>query len=1009
MAPEKDDRVENSKDNNLSNDGIPIYDRLAEQKSNNADNQDKLRKQEDQGIPNPNTKDKSFKDSLHNDLGQPQAPGLAGQQQFGNGDSVQPPITSTNNQTPNYHGNIPNQSSEVLGAANDGNNPSLYDSPATTTSSSGSKNPALAALAQEEGHPVTGSAQDNSEENEPSGKSNNSSQTNPQTNDEVSDKVGKGFSVGNAGLATTGGTLGIMKFITTTVKNRKGLVFGGIGGTIGILVFVISLGAIADLALNHIASDLLGYESKVERKMETDIAKKLMKKVVCIALPSGCKNTAGDPEENNKITNADAQKAAANGETLTQDMADFKFNDPNVQAAFARAGININTDSAGNLVSITDANGNNITQDLTSNDQAFKAVSDAFPEWEVGQRTLFSNLLTEQAKASFEGISPDTADNKVENAVSQDVSQGASSNEIDLSTSESNQNPSPADNNGNPPKITQSGTDTQKAGDVLNQAEATVKNAEASGSTGPEALAKAMSDLKDKVTKGFFIVGLVATLCQIEESIDKAAVTRVPEIMSLLIRHGATLLSLTSEKNAGTLTAGQVNGVMTMLEGDPTAPLNSNASKPFSASAAWQRATGGITNTNPKDINTASYTPDISPASLPVANAGQSIVTEVQSVLNFTGISTICSALTSSFGFLIQGAFGIIQIFADISSVGLAQVVTSSAFMGGQTFLSNVVVPQVLQYFSPIGLNGKESSVQWLNNSDAGLNLAFGTYSRRLGALPQTNSEANTLTSQAQTAQTIADSEQSFSNRMFAISNPDSLVSHLANYLPVGIGSDISSFEGYFSSLPSILEHTVADIFGNHSALAATTPTNPGQPYDITQYGLASNQIEQFDPIANEQNLFTPRTFRDNNVTYSFKPIDALGNPNTLVVNTNGDELASNGTQLETNDLLHCFVDSYATIYTMYVQDQPGSNCSGIGLYDYPGYKPQGSNNIIQNLNENIIPTIYCNYLGISSQQTSCINIMRGMAVANNDALRFSQYLGDVQVMNNYTSMLTNQ
>jgi hypothetical protein len=754
----------------------------------------------------------------------------------------------------------------------------------------------------------------------------------------ISDQVGKGFAMaGPEAAVATKVASKIRQSLRLTVKEHKGLVFGGAGGIIGIIIFIFGLAGVADLALNHFTATFLGYESKTEKTVEDKIAKSLMQRMICRALPLGCKNKNGNPQENDKATPNTAeeeQQAAAQGETLTEDMDKFSLTSTSVKDALAKAGITVETDGSGNFAGLRDANGNNITESIATDDNAFNELSKALPEWEVGQRDLFRSLLTEEAGATWEPMPQGTSEDKVPEAMESDVSQGASSTEIDQAVSETNQSNAGTDKNGNPLPPDQVGTEVQDAGNKIATAENAVVQAENAGESGSAALSQGLDVLKSGfkgLGSSLFIAGFIATLCHLEQAIAMAANARIPEIMTLLIRHGTTLLSLTSEKNAGQLTAGQVDGVMSMIQGDPNAPAGSDASKPATASAAYQRATGGIVDTNPKDINTASYTPPISPSSLPVKNAGQVIVDDISSVLKETGANYICSALLSPFGFFIQAGLGVIQVIGDGVSGGVAQVGITAALVGANTTLNQIVLPQILQYFAPIGLNGREDSVQWANNTDAGLNLAFGNYSRRLGGLPQRNSEANTSFSQAKASEVLANSAQSFSDRMFAVSNPDSLVSHLADYLPIGLGNSISSFAGYFSSFPETIAHTFSSIF-THSTLAAAETANPGVPYDITQYGLSDNQIEQYDPIANEQYLFSPVTPGSN-----IRLIDVLGNPNTLTVDSSGNELKSNG-QYQTQDLLHCFVDSYSALYqnTQGVQ----SNCNGIGIYDYANNRP---------------------------------------------------------------------
>ena len=148
------------------------------------------------------------------------------------------------------------------------------------------------------------------------------------------------------------------------------------------------------------------------------------------------------------------------------------------------------------------------------------------------------------------------------------------------------------------------------------------------------------------------------------------------------------------------------------------------ASLPFTSSAAWQRATGGVVS---------SSTPDMDDSVRPAANAGSKIVDDINALVNPLGGNLVCRLVTSWVGGVIQGFAGVAQFIADDSTFGFAEGATIAAVSGFQAMLKYTLIPSIIKYFTPIGIDGREDSVQQINNSDAGLNLAFGDYSRKLG------------------------------------------------------------------------------------------------------------------------------------------------------------------------------------------------------------------------------------------------------------------------------------
>lgn len=809
----------------------------------------------------------------------------------------------------------------------------------------------------------------NQEKQSPDKKSVLSSSAESSTALSQAEKLGKGYSAPvNKSISKSKNILGT---IFQGAKNHPKTV--GIGMVGGILGTIVLIGAffLATYKLTSIASTLLRYESKIERRVEDKVAQKIFQKIIDKV------KTKNNPQQEEE-----AKTAEAEGETITSDIETFNITDPQIIEDLAKAGVTVELDNAGNFVGLKNASGQDITEEVATNEELFNNIAENLPEWDAGQVTLFRNLMTDHAGSTFDPIPPDTPEDKVQQTFEDDVA-GTEAPSSSLTPQESDKEPSANDTNPQDALSAAQGTDVGgQVGAAVNAA----SQAAESGASTPSALAKGVSTLKGAFTDPIFLAGFASMLCSVEKSVAKASSHRVPTISDLLIRHATSLLSVADEQKSGALSSGQAGKIAQIFSGDSSIkPTKSDprpeASLPFNDSATWQEATGGTVNTNPKS---SSYTPGIQSSALPTENAGSHIVNEINTLLKFSGGEITCKVLTSPFGFIAQTFAGIIQIAGDIGSFGTSQAVFSAAIISGQQFVNNVVLPDLLEYFTPIGLNGGEDAVQWLNNSGAGMNLAFNDYARRLGAEPVANTEANQQFAEATSADNLANQQESLSNRLFAFSNPNSLFSKLAIDLPIGFDASITHFSRIFLQLPTIVIHDFATIFAGKFTFAQSPIVNPGQGYDITQYTFTNNELNNwYDPISNEQYLFS-------NVSAdgkSIERINALGNPNTYVESQTGDT--------NYNDLLHCFVDSYTILQTV-----PGANnnCGDIGIYDSA---QQPYNNLPTN---QTVVNIYCNALGNPS---NCSSIVQPQI--NNDLERFRQYLIDLQVVKNYVSLTNNK
>ncbi|HVC36347.1 MAG TPA: hypothetical protein VNE40_02800 [Candidatus Dormibacteraeota bacterium] len=755
---------------------------------------------------------------------------------------------------------------------------------------------------------------------------------------------------------------------------RKSLVGGGIGG--GIIVLIIfGMSAIIPYELVHIEKTLIAYESKVEQRFEKRAAQKVLQKVVCWHLKAGCKNIPGD----NKPSAAEDRTAQADGENLSTEMENFDFTDPVVIADLAKVGYTVVIDpSTGEFNGLKNAEGQDVTQEIGNNGVVFSDLETALPEWSVGQEISFRPVMIDEAGVSFSGL-PDTQNDDVQKTIEGKIVNGASGDELVTANEEETGGQPPA-NDTNANDLTQY-TDANNQSGALGKALDAANQAASNGATGETAVEAGVKSFD--FGNPIFLTSIASTACGLEKDVSHASSTRVPKIMSLLIRHGNLVLTLADQLKAGKLTGHEVKQVMKIFNGDPSAKPNSNgtpseASLPFTSSAAWQRSTGGLVSNNTPDINTSS---------LPTQNSGTKIFGKLRGILNKSGATFSCHALTSPFGFIIQGFAGVFQIAADGFSFGTAQVAFTAGIIAVQQGIQHFVLPDIIRYFTPYGINGSENSVQFLNNADAGLFLSFSNYSRRIGGIPLTTPQADNLTAMASHESLVAFNQLPWINRMFDTSNPISLVSRLASDVPQSLGQVASSTVSYFTNITRTIPHYAAAIFLLDKVSALNNTTYPGDPYGATQYAFMDNEINKYDPVQNEQYLFSNVSV-DNN---SARRIDILGNPNTYTDNPSGDQ--------NNNDLLHCFVDSYILLADSVDGSTSAAKkfCGNIGTYDIKNDSPS----VIPN--DSTAASIYCSAL--APNDLSCPDKIAPQL--NDEVGHFRQYLLDTHVMTDYTNLLS--
>ncbi len=796
-------------------------------------------------------------------------------------------------------------------------------------------------------------------------------------------------------------------------KNNKKLLGGGIAGGL-ITLIVLGFAGIATYELQTIAKIIGNEEDKIVRSSMDKASKHILKNILCWKKVAKCKPNNPDNEPPPEENPTEEAYASSNGEGLTNDINNFDFTDPNIESMLNNEGITISRDASGNFNGLLNPDGTMITPEDITNDTSgvFERLDSALPEFNVGEVTSFRDLMFKFANADW-NILPDTpsdtassAAQEIEDADAEGASGSVAAAEAVQSIEDQNQT-QPNSNNPGQTSIDQQSLSNanQTTGELTNAENTVIKDVNA-GETASNAIADATNSLKSSLSKGAAFKSLSALAaiqdaCMFDKLMNDQIVKHIPQIIGLLIRNGTTTLSLASQLTSGKITGQEFSAVMKMYNGNPNAPSGSNDALPFSASSAWKSATGetgGI---------------PIDSSSLPSIDGVMSGMSKVNNIINdIPGGKTVCNVSNNPLGGLIVTIGGIaISGGIDFSSFGAGEG-GIIALQAAVLVAINTAVPQIIKTMVPVNLMGFQNAVQNMDNTDAGLNLAYNNYSRTMGGMPQTYSQSiqnNTIADASINAQ---QSRLSFFDRTFALNNPYSLISRFAVNIPLNLSATMFSVLNYISRIPVILFHGLSSIIISPSVYAATQDNNyPGEQYNLTQYAISQTNANYYNPIANEQYLFGTVTYDGN----SASRIDMLGNPNTI----------SPGNDPNNNDLLHCFYDSYTTIYDAtynsngnqfnpstpaYEDIGKDHNCGALGLYNLNDYSDNGTSGPIQGLpDETTIASIYCYHLDHNPKNNyhNCMNTLLSDGQINNDLTHFRQYLLDLSVMKNYTSMMS--
>ena len=798
----------------------------------------------------------------------------------------------------------------------------------------------------------------------------------------------KSSSVTSKGLKVLTGTTPMGRALRFIAKHKKGAAIGG-GGTTGLIIGIILVfGFIAAHELQTIEQDMLKYEDKAVSYVIKKTANKLLQKMACrtSAAPiSGCSSAdSGEPSSD-----------TPNEDPMTSEIDKFNFEDPNVQSALENQGIKVNTDSEGKFTGLTDLETN---QPITASDFNNSAMIDRFqaaiPEWDVGQESTFRSLMTEDESANFNVFtSPDEETDKVvEDTMAGDLTEQQL---VEASAENNDQQPSqnaPADQQA---AYTAEQTAVTDNNSILKQ----VNNDILAGDTETQVL--------ESVGSSIPINGLLPTAvtdaCTIDQAATGASKGRIPKLIGFLVRHSTTLISVADEmKIGGKISGTQISKFSGLLNGNPSVSSSSSdpvaklSSLPFDRSAAWQRISGNTPNLDP---SSSSYTPDMSQSTLPIPNAGTNVVNGVNGVINRFGGAIVCKGATNSFISTLLGAGQLLLgSITGPPTLGASDAVIFGGVISFQEALKHVILPKILKYFTPIAVDGLENSVEWMNNADAGSNIAMNMFAQRLGGKPISNSTSVALNAAGAKLQTIAQQQQSFVSRTFSFSNPSSLFSRLLVHLPLSQVGIINTLFRSIISSPLALIRAVGALIGGDRVYAASQASDPGAPYHITQYGFDTSEINKYDPITNESYLFSnSATYVDSKgVSHTNTLINLLGNPNNY----------PNATiDYSPVDILHCFAPTNGPNGELQAAENltpssaPNEYCGTVGnLYD--GVTP------VQ-IGSQQIASSFCMQLD-PAEFARCMKTMPAEVSGFPDLItRFRQYILDDEITGYYTSLMS--
>ncbi len=775
------------------------------------------------------------------------------------------------------------------------------------------------------------------------------------------------------------------KFLKFMLRHKGSSIASIVG--IGSVAFLLLSGSFLGLLeLQNLEKLLLRETQKIEQHMEKTASQKIFKLIACknfggrsFAVSFGCKG----PEENatGPENNAEEAAASAEGEKLTSEIDQIKLNDPAIEHNLGANGIDVQTNPSGEVVGLESSNGSSITDgELENNVGLADNLNTALPEQSVTLINDAEPVLAEDG-VGFNGLSATAteSESEIDRTIETDVQNGVIDEGLTPSSTASEKNPTTTD---------QASVDTQNS--VENSVKAVQDTLNSGGS---EASALAAGESSFNLGKGLLGGAVATAVCSIYKVAKAGATQRVVTITQLLMRHSGLLFSLADQEKVGNPPSSAVDSFMKIIHS------KNSKGQSYEQSVGYARSAG---------LPISSKNTDVQISSLPVANSGTKIVNEASSIVSGFGGGAVCDALTSSWGGLIQGALGVFQMVGDVASLGTLQLAISGAGAVALYEIQHTLIPDIVKYFTVVGLSGIENGVAWINNAFLGSFISSDRIAQSLGGLPMTNSAANGLAAVASADIAKQAAAKPLSSRLFAISNPDSLVSKLLFDIPTTSGDLISSATGYLTSFSSKLIGNLADVFMPSRIYAATNSQSPGSPYGITTYGLTDSQITKYEPIQNESYLYQQDhiTLHDkNHTTLYLKRITMTGNPYDF----------PNG-QIDSSpiDIYHCFSQDFSqpsssssVIPLNFTSSNNDPICGSEGSLDYENDTPTSTP-----ISESNMLYAYCQtfkkvYSNDNLTDSDCETQLSSQY--NDDIGHFTEYILDSVVTGSYYSMMSTQ
>ncbi len=772
----------------------------------------------------------------------------------------------------------------------------------------------------------------------------------------------------------------LLKFL---VKNKKisitSIIIIALGGTI-----FFSGAFLPALELQNLEKLMLKYTTKIEAHMEQTASRKVFKLLACKGFGGGVGGAAfgcnkSNPEEEmtkaQNITEADA--AAAAGEEMTSEIDKFNFNDPQITKTLSNQGIKVNSDATGQLTGFKDtSNGSSLTEnDFSNNSSISTELNTALPESSVNLIDNVEPMLNSEDGVDFAGIDapPTDTQSQVDNLIESDVQSGVIEQTATAATTD--KNPTPTDQN------------NASANNTVENAVQATQDALNSGATETQALSAGVS--KMSLGNSLLASSIATSVCSIYNAAAHGSGQRIVTITNLLMRHSGLIFSLADQMKVGSPTPTAVGSFMNILH------AKNSSGQTYESSVSYRKMSGLPVYRN---------SPDISPSSLPIASSGTLLVNETTKIMNTMGGTFTCKILNSPFGGLFQGALGIVQLVTDIGSFGASQVAITAGLLAGNYEIQHTLIPDILKYFTVVGLSGIENGPSWVNNAFLGSVITSNRIAQSLGGQPMSTTAANSAAAVVGYDQAKQESSLPLTTRLFSIDNPSSLISRVIPYIPTSISGLFSDISNYFTDFFSTLFKNTADLLMPSKIFAATNYQSPGASYGVTTYGLSDSQATKYPIIQNENYLYGSDnlTLPDGSVL-SLKRITLTGNPYSYP-NGAADNSAT--------DLYHCFSQSFASqsssSSTIPLNFSSGNNdpiCGSMGSLDSANDPPHP-------IGENEVLYAYCHtfaatFVSDTLTEDECVKQLTPQY--SDDIGHFSQYILDSAVVHNYYSMMSTQ